>query len=148
LPSNSTRSCQAPQLLLADRLEQRPQPAALGDRLEHDLQRPAAGQPPARRLLVAHAVGDELRALGGDRLGAHLLDQVVLDAAARDRADHLPVVPNDHHRTDRPGRRAPGLDDGAERYAATFLAPGFRRAQYFDIDAVHGLPRSRPFDKR
>jgi hypothetical protein len=127
------------QLLLADRFEQRVDRARLADGLEHDLQRSAARQAPARRVLIGDAVSDELRLVRRNLAALHLVDQVVLDAPAGDRAGDLPIVADRDHRADRARRRAPGLDDRAERYAVSRLAPRFGAAEDFDVYAVHGV---------
>ena len=92
---------QAPahQLLLADGGEQRLDAAFLRDRLQHQLQGAAAGQAPARRFLVGHPIGHPLRQVGSLRL--YLFDQVILDAAAGDRAHHLAVVADHDQRAHR-----------------------------------------------
>jgi len=61
-------------------------------RLEHDLQRSAARQSVARRLLLSDAVGRDFGLHRCDRLAFHLVDKIVLDAAAGDRAHDLAVV--------------------------------------------------------
>src|SRR5438309_6408002 len=70
----------------------------VGQGLQDKLQRSAAGQSPARRLLVGDAIGDQLGLGRGDHPGLDLVDQIVLDAAARHRADHLTVVADRYHR--------------------------------------------------
>ena len=79
-------------------------------RLLHQAQVAAAGQAEARRLFLGDAVGDE-RGLVDTLAVAHALDQVVLDAAARHRADHQAVAAQAQQRAGRARRRAPGFDD-------------------------------------
>ena len=133
------RHVQAPadQLLPADGGEQLGKPALGGDRLEHHLQRAAAGQAPAGGFLVGDAVGDQLRALAREGLRAHLLDQVVLDATAGDRSHDLTIVANDDHGPHRTRRRAPGLDDRTERRAPARRTPRLGAFQNFHVNAVH-----------
>ena len=108
-------------------------------RLQYELARAAARQAPARGLGIRDAVGDELRLAAGRRqLVLHLVDEVVLDATAGNRAHDLPVVANGDHRADGTGGRAPSPDDGAERHTPAAFAPTFGRAQYFDVYAIHG----------
>ena len=68
---------------------------------------------------------------------AHAVDQVVLDAAAGDRADDQAVVAHRQQRAGRARRRAPGLDDGDEpdRVARGVPVAGLR--EHLQIEAVH-----------
>jgi hypothetical protein len=72
-------------------------------------------------------------------VAAHLLDQVVLDAAARDRADHLAVVADGERGADRARARAPGFGHGDQFTAVAGPEPGGGGFQYFKVDAVHGI---------
>src|SRR6185436_376244 len=129
---------------MRDLLEQLADPRVVRQRLDNELQRAAARQAPARRFLVGHAVGEELGFLRRRETRLHLLDEIVLDAAARDRADDLAVVADRDHRADRARRRAPGLDDGAERGLVPAFAPAFGGTQDFDIYAIHGEMLAQP----
>ncbi len=108
------------------------------DRLENDLQRTAAGKPEARRLLLRDAVGRDLGFRSRERLALHLVDEVVLDAAAGNRAHDLTIVANDEHRSDRPRSGAPGMNDRAQGGAVARFAPFQGAAHHFQIDTIHG----------
>ena len=125
------------QLVAADDLEQLAELRLGRDRLEHELQRAAAGQVEALRLLGGHAVGQRRRLALRQRVVAHLVDHVVLDAAAGHRAHHVAVVADDQHRAHRAGRGAPRAHHRRERGAAAFVLPGLRGPQHFEIDTVH-----------
>jgi hypothetical protein len=60
---------------------------------------------------------------GLDAFAMHAVDDVVLDAAAGNRADHEAVVTHRQHRAFGAGRRAPGSDDRHQQYAMPFLLP-------------------------
>ena len=130
--------------LAAHALARREQRQQLGDararghRLEHQFHRAAAGQAEALRLLGADAVAHDLGTpLERQRALAHLLDQVVLDAAAGDGAGDDAVAAHRDHRADRPRRRAPGAHHGAEHRALPRFEPGRDLAQHIQIDVVH-----------
>src|SRR4029077_16579056 len=72
-----------------------------------------------------------------DRLALHLVDEVVLDAAAGYRAHHLAVVADHEHRAHRPRSRAPGVDHRAQGGAVAALGPLQSAAHHLEIDAVH-----------
>ena len=126
------------ELLRLDLRQQLAKAAFVRDRLEHELERATARQAPARRLFVGHAVSNQFWFLGGGEFLLHLLDEIVLDAAAGHGADDLAVVADRHHGADRTRCRAPGLDDRAKRRAMAILAPVLGGTQHFDIDAIHG----------
>ena len=111
--------------------------------LEHDLHRPAAGEAEALRLLGARAVGRDPGAPSVEFTARDAGDQVVLDAAARQRSGDLSIVADDHQRARRPWRRAPGAHHRAERDAVAAVEPVDRAAQDLDVHAVHARD-SRP----
>ncbi len=84
------------------------QPAARRHRLQHQFDRAAAGQAEAVRLVGRDAVAQQAGPLAGadglDAAGLDALDQVVLDAAARDRADGFATAVDGHQRAGRPWR--------------------------------------------
>ena len=105
-------------------------------RLLHQAQVAAAGQAEAGRFLLGHAVGDERR-LADPLALAHAVDQVVLDAAAGDRAGDLAVVAHRQQGAGRARRRAPGLDDGDEPDRAALATPVAGLREHLQIEAVH-----------
>ncbi len=104
-------------------LEQRVDLRVRAERLEHEFERAAAGQAELERILGGHAVLHALRLVVGERAAAHAVDEVVLDAAARDRARHQAVVADHHVRADGTRRRAPGTHDGAQYRAPSGTLP-------------------------
>ncbi len=113
--------------------------ATLGcERLEHELDRAAAGKSELARIFRRNAVGDRLRPLDVSTLAPRALDDVILDAAARYRADDVPVVPHREQRTRRPRRATPGLDHRHEQDAPVGRQPFGAPAQHLEVDAIHG----------
>jgi hypothetical protein len=90
-----------------------------------------------RCLLLGDAVDGQLRLVAGKLAVAYALDEIVFHAAAGDGAGDLTVVAHGQQRARRPRRRAPGLDDGGQHYAAALVEPLGRAFQYLQIDAVH-----------
>ncbi len=80
------------------------------ERLGHQFDGAAAGQAEAVRFLGADAVLDGFGVRAGNAFAPYPVDEVVLDAAARDRAHHQAVVAHRQHRAFGPGRGAPGPD--------------------------------------
>ncbi|ASL75023.1 hypothetical protein BC350_16450 [Ralstonia pseudosolanacearum] len=119
-------------------MQQGVDPAGGGERLQHQLQRAAAGQAEAVRLFRADAVFHGLGPGLVQAFAPHAVDQVVFDAAAGNRADHHAVVTQRQHRALGPGRGAPGLHHGHEQHAPLLLQPAHAGLQHFEIDAVHG----------
>ncbi len=111
-------------------------PVHRAQRLLHQAQVAAAGQAEARRLLLGDAVGDQ-RGFVDTLAGAHALDQVVLDAAARHRADHQAVAAQAQQRARRARRRAPGFDDRDQPHLVALVEPVTGLAQHLQIEAVH-----------
>jgi hypothetical protein len=126
-------------LAARQRGEQLGQAGGRGHRLEHQLQRAAAGQAEALRLLGADAVLHHLGRVERERAVAHLGDEVVLDAAAGDRAGDAAVVAHRHRRAHRARRRAPGAGDGAEHRAVAGLVPVLHLLQHAQVNVVHGF---------
>ena len=118
-------------------LDQLGQARRLGDRLEHELQRAAAGQAEARGLLGADAVAHDFRPREREGAQAHLVDEVVLDAAAGDGAGDLAVAAHGHEGTHRARRRAPGAHHGAEHHPVPGRAPADDLLQDAEVDVVH-----------
>src|SRR6185436_20480248 len=85
----------------------------------------AAGKAEAPRFLARYAVRGELRLAAGVILAAR--HQVVLDAAARDRAHEDAVVADRGERAGRPRARAERLRHGEQPHAPA-LAPPVARA--------------------
>jgi hypothetical protein len=106
-------------------------------RLGHEFDRAAAGQAEAMRFLGADAVFHRFRARGPDAFAMHAIDDVVLDAAARYRADHEAVVTHRQHGAFRTWRRAPRSDYRYQQYAMSFMLPLDAALQDFEIHAVH-----------
>src|SRR5207244_4553467 len=71
--------------------------------LHVDVDLAAAGQPDAQRLVVRDAVREELRRRTVEHLPGHTVD-LVLDAAAGDRARELAALGDRELRADRPWR--------------------------------------------
>lgn len=99
------------------------------DRLDEDVEDPAAGQADRYRVVVAHAIALQHGPPGRDHLLAQLIDRT-LDASTRDRADRLAVASDEHRCTSGPWRRAPGRDDGAHRDCFAVLPPLQEPVQY------------------
>jgi hypothetical protein len=93
----------------------------------------------AVRLVGADAVADDFGPGAGDAVPAHLLDQVVLDAAAGHRPDHAAVGADRQRGADRPRARAPGLDDGDQLARQALGDPARGGFQNFKVYAVHGI---------
>ncbi len=83
---------------------------------------PPHGQAEAPGLVVADAVGDELRA-SARRTGSCPFADVGLDAAARDGAEHAAVRRDRELRAERPRGAAACPDDGRERDVLACCAP-------------------------
>ncbi len=99
----------------------------------------AAGQAEAVGVVGADAVADDVRhGVRGDTLGAHVLDQVVLDAAAGDRADHAAIVAHGEGGADGARARAPGLDHRDQFAAVARGDPAGGGFQYVEVEAIHG----------
>jgi hypothetical protein len=130
----------------ADAVEKFAEPGARPERLEDELDRAAAGQAEAERLVGGDAVLHALGPLGRHLAAAHLVDEVVLDAAAGDRADHQSVVAHQHVRADRPRRRTPGAHHRAEHGAVSRRAPLLGLLQNLCVDVVHAVLRSARID--
>jgi hypothetical protein len=84
-------------------------------RLDENVDLAAARQADSER----HLVGDPVRDQPGLPSGEHFLcreDDVVLDAAVRDRTFDAAVLADEELRSDRTRRRAPRGDDGGNRY--------------------------------
>src|SRR5690349_17370358 len=127
-------------LVTLDDPEELFQPGFRGHGLENDLQRTAAGQSIARRLLLGYAVGGDFGFRCGERLALYLVDEVVLDAAPGNRAHHLAVVADDQHRAHGPRCRAPGVHHRPQGSAVAALGPLQSAAHHLEINAVHGIP--------
>src|SRR5260370_38421166 len=122
-PESSSPGSRAPRGDLLDLLDQHADGAA-------------AGEPDVPRGLVADA---ELRHL---RLAAlahveRLGDDRALDAAARHRAEKIPLLVDDEIGADRPRRRAPGLHDGRQRDPTPAAAPFLGGLQDFLVAREH-----------
>ena len=138
------RACDKVPLL--DELEQLADAALRRKRLEHELNRASTGKAELARIFRGNTVGDRLRPLDVSAFAPRALDDVILDAAARYRADHVPVVPHCEQRTRRPRRAAPGLDHGHEEDAPAGGQPFGALAQRFEVDAIHGNQGRAPDD--
>jgi hypothetical protein len=125
------------ELVLLDALEQLVETAFRTERLEHELDRTAARQAEALRLLR----GDTIARAGGCILNeiatAHARDHVVFDTASGHRTFHDAVVPYRSDCADRSRRRAPRVHDGGEHHAMARLEPISCALEYLQIDAVH-----------
>jgi hypothetical protein len=121
--------------------------SGVGVVFEQQFERAAAGQAEAVRLVG----GDAVLHQRGRRAQGHVFavavrvavarDQVVLDAAARDRTHHRAVIGQRHDRADRPRRRAPGAHHRGQERALAGLPPVAQRAQHHDIEIFHGVVR-------
>src|SRR6516162_11887732 len=88
----------------------------------------ATGEPDLPGGLIGDAEFERLRLAALDhveRLGHHL----TLDTAAGDAAEEIALIVDHQVRADRPRCRAPGLDHGRERDAASFRPPVLGRPQ-------------------
>jgi len=108
--------------------------------LQQQFQRAAAGQAEAMRLVrgdaVAHDRGRRLPDVSRAAVGAGVaVDQVILDAAAGDRAHAAAILAQCHHRTHGARRRAPGLDHRDQQQPMSGRMPVAGGAQYAYIDA-------------
>ena len=124
-----------------DLAQQRAHARFARQRLEHELDRAAARQPEAPCLVRRHAVGHRLGARLRHAEPARAVDDVVLDAAARDRADDEPVVAHREHRAFGARRAAPGLDHGDQQHAAARRRATRRCAS---VPRDRHCPSSRP----
>ena len=86
-------------------------------RLQHELQRATARQPKAMRFFSADAVFDGFGLGVMQAFAAHAVDEVVFNAAARDRADDDTVIAQREHRAFGPRRRTPRFDYRDEQHA-------------------------------
>ena len=111
-------------------------PRRIAQRLLHQAQIAAARQAEARRLFLADAVGDQ-RGFADPFAMTNTLDQVVFDAAARDRTRHLAVVAHRQQRAGRARCRAPGFDHCHQPNAVARCAPVARLSQHLKIKTVH-----------
>src|SRR5262249_2602504 len=113
-------------------------PPALLHLLHIDADGAAAGEPDLPGGLVGDAELGGLRRAALDhvgRFGPHR----PLDATARDAAEEIALIVDHQVRTPRPRRRAPGLDHGRERDAASFRPPVLCRPQDVFIAREHLL---------
>src|SRR5579859_222853 len=104
--------------------------------LDEDLHLAAAGEADVPGLLVGHAEIEQLRLARADGVEC-ALDYGAFDAAAGDGADEAALVVDRQLGADRPGRGAPGGDDGGERHAAPGPVPLGRFAQDL-VGIAHG----------
>jgi hypothetical protein len=112
-------------------------PAGVAERLLDQAQVAAARQAEARRLFLADAIGDQR--WRGDALALlDAVDQVVLDAAARNRAGDQAVAAHRQQRARRARCRAPGLEHRHQPDGMTFGAPCARLVENLQVETVHG----------
>ena len=130
------------QLPGANALRQFVQQGEVGRRFDHQIEDAAAGQAEAVRLVRCHPVALEERLGAVELAGGHADDQVVLDAAAGNRALHPAVVAQRHPRPGRTRRRAPGVGHGDEGEAVALIRPATDRRQHFAVLAVHAQAAS------
>ena len=107
-------------------------------RLDRELNGATTGQPKSMCLVCRDAIGDDFRLGARNAVFTDPIDQIIFNAASRDRADHMTIFTNSQRRTFRTRTGAPGLDDGNE---FTLLAGGDPIGagfQDFEIDAIHG----------
>ncbi|MNE21894.1 hypothetical protein D3C80_1150760 [compost metagenome] len=109
---------------------------------QHQFEGAATGQAEAVGLVGADAVAHHLGKAAGHAwaaVGAGVaVNEVVLDAAARDTADHTAVTAQGHHRAHRAGGGAPGTGDRGEQGAVAGGEPVSGGAQDQQVDAFHG----------
>jgi hypothetical protein len=125
------------QLVVLHPREQLVDAAVPRQRLEHELERPAARQAEALGLLGRDAVLGRRRLVLDQRPVAHLQDHVVLDATAGHGTHDHAVVADRRERADRPRRRAPRAYDDRHHHAAAVLDPVARASQNLQVNAVH-----------
>ena len=101
--------------------------------LDPDVDLAAAGEPDLPGLAVGDAVMDAAGDLAGEEV-LRALDDVGLDAAARDRADECAVLAHDHLRARLSWRRPDRVDHGRDDDA---LPGGARLVDHIE-DVVHG----------
>ncbi|SPO55015.1 protein of unknown function [Pseudomonas sp. JV551A1] len=102
----------------------------------------AAGQAEAVGLVgtdaIAHHLGQAAGHAGAAVSAGVAVNEVVLDAAARDTADHTAVAAQSHHRANRAGGGTPGAGDRGEQGAVAGGEPVSGGAQDQQVDAFHG----------
>src|SRR5471032_1825368 len=127
------------QLMALQPFQQLCDAAVRGQRFNGQFDGAAAGQAEAVRLVGADAVADDFRHAALDAVRAHVGDQVVLDAAARDGTYDAAVVADGQRGADRARTGTPGLDDGDQLAAVAGGDPVGAGFQYFEVDAVHAV---------
>ena len=125
------------QFVPADDFEQFLQLGFRPYRLQHQLQSAAAGQTKTRRLFGGHPIGNHLRCTAHHLVGLDALNQIILDAAPRNRADNMAVVANHQHRTDRSRRRTPGPHHRRQGGTMPRIEPGNGTLDDFGIYTIH-----------
>ena len=128
-------------------LEQFVQPAAHRDGLQHQLHRAATRQAEAVRFVGRDAVAQHGGRVGGAgrpyTAFADAVDQVVFDAAARDRAHRLAAAVDGHERARWPGRRAPGARHRDQHHRQASCVPAHRGSQHARVEVFQaGLRRA------
>ena len=111
-------------------------PVRAVQRLLHQPQVATARQAEPSRLFLGHAVGDQRRLIDAFAV-THPVDQVVFDAAARDRADHQRVVTQAQQRAGWARRRPPGLDHRDEPHLVARSVPFAGLVQHLQVQTVH-----------
>src|SRR5450830_1120768 len=111
--------------------------AAFRQRFDRQFNRAAARQAETVRIVGGNAVADDFGYVAADAVVAHAGDQVIFNAAARDRADHRAIFANGQRGADGARAGTPGLDDGDQLTAAPGRDPRGAGFQYFEVDRVH-----------
>ena len=148
-PRGAIRKAHGPlhQLAAFERLDQLRQAGWVRVVFEQQFQRAATRQAKTMGLVGGDAVLHESRRTGRNPVPGFLrrvglreaVDQVVLDAAAGDGADHGAVFAQRHDRADRPRRRAPGAHHGRHQRALARHTPVAQRAQHHHVEVFHWL---------
>ena len=106
-------------------------------RLDHDVQVTATGQPQLFCFLFGFAVAKELRTILGKLARGQLLQQVVLDTAARQRALDVAGAIAGEQRPHGSRRRTVGRHHGGEPAGLPPAEPIPRLTEHLLVDALH-----------
>jgi hypothetical protein len=125
------------QFVIFQALQQFGYQTSRGQWLNRQLDGAPAWQAETMRLIGSDAVGYDFRHGARDAFPAYVIDQVVFNAAARNRADHAPVFADCQCRAFRTGAGAPCPDNGYQFALQAGIYPLLAGFQYFEVYAIH-----------